>query len=81
MKNRHKKPILATQVCIFFNAFFRYLVESWLIPSIILSYMSNILLALIVDLSKGSCPGCRSVVQWGDLVRRMRGCFKNLHQD
>jgi len=30
---------------------------------------------------QGSCPECRSVVQWGDLVRRMRGCFKNLHQE
>ena len=81
MKNRHEKTDFRNSSLHFYNAYFRYLVESWLIPSIILSYMSNILLALIVDLSKGSCPGCRSVVQWGDLVRRMRGCFKNLHQD
>ena len=39
MKNRHEKADFRNSSLHFFNAYFRYLVESWLNPSITLSFI------------------------------------------
>lgn len=30
---------------------------------------------------EGNCPSCKQDLLWGDLVKKLKGCYKNLEQD